>query len=170
MALEIWLKGEYDFGALFDFIGSHKWFEKRSDCEKGRFTFHLRKATDITYQVYSSGKVRIVADDCSDPATLVQIIWDAARVASKRPPMFELNRMVPLGKTSSRITWPLFDASLKSDISKGIPEAIELVEAETAKIKAVMKRLKDLSKKAKRAGPVQPCVPRVSRSKAIHRT
>jgi len=151
MALEIWLKGDYDFGALFTLAGSYEHFEKRSECDQGRFTFHLRNVTDVTYQIYSGGRVRILGDDFSDPATLVQIIWDAATIASGRPPMFQHTSIRPLDKTSSRIAWPLFKAEMESDANEGFPEAVDIVKAEVAKAKAVLGKLKELSGSVKRS-------------------
>ncbi|MDI6813893.1 MAG: hypothetical protein QMD10_10180, partial [Desulfitobacteriaceae bacterium] len=123
MALDIWLQGTYDFEKLWKFVGDCDYFERRSDLDKGRFTFHLRNVKDVVYQVYSKGKIRIVTDDFSDPYTLIQIIVDAVWLASGNNLGFKILRCAPLLSSTYRIARPLILEKLSPSKARRNEEA-----------------------------------------------
>jgi hypothetical protein len=141
LALEIWLAGQFNFEALYNYVRGYSESDDVSEQEGGRFTFHLRGVKDVTYQAYSGGKVRILVDDFSDPGTLVGIIWDMAEIASGKPPMFTPKKIVPLNATTYRIARPLILSELAPESLDEIDEAKTLSKETAGKIQSVRQKL-----------------------------
>ena len=163
MALEIWLKGEFDIGALYEFARDNDDFCKVTELERGRFTFHLREVKDVVYQAYTGGNVRIVTDDYSDLSALVQIIWNAAWVASNKPPMFKLKKIQPLDTTCYRIARPLIRSRLKLGGPNGKDEAAAIIEEVSLQIRSVKGKLIELWRKTSQQA--SPCPGRRAHSR-----
>jgi hypothetical protein len=141
LALEIWLVGQFNFEALYAYTRDHDEFERVTEPERGRFTFHLKGIEDVTYQAYSRGKVRILVDDFSDPASLVGIIWDIAEIASGKPPMFIPKNITPLDATAYRIARPLILSQLDQKVPDELAEAKALSKETAGKIQSVRQKL-----------------------------
>ena len=144
MALEIWLVGQFNFEALYNYVRGYPESDDVSEQEGGRFTFHLRGVKDVTYQAYSGGKVRILVDDFSDPGALVGIIWDMAEIASGKPPMFTPKKIVPLNTTTYRIARPLILSELALESLGEIDDAEALSKETAEKIQSVKQKLVEL--------------------------
>lgn len=148
MALEIWLVGQFNFEALYNYVRGYSESDDVSEPERGRFTFHLRGVKDVTYQVYSGGNVRILTNDFSDPATLVGIMWDIAEIASGKPPIFIPKKIMPLDATTYRIARPLILSELSSAIPDEIAEAKAISKETARKIQSVRHKLIALNTEA----------------------
>jgi len=145
MAITIMLQGDFDYDALYEVLGDRVLFEHVSNIEPQRYSFRLRGVTDVFYQVYPTGKVRIDTDDYSDPYDLIRIIWEAARLASGYNPRFKILRYAPLLSSCYRIARPLILEKLDPGIAHEKEEAATLVYEEAARIKRVYEAIQNLA-------------------------
>lgn len=101
MAFEIWLKGEFDFRRLYDFLRESDYVEDLSEIDKGRFTFHLKDVEDITVQIYSNGMFHIVLDHYSRPFHVIWTIRSLCFLSCGKDPVLQLVKFKVLPEDAS---------------------------------------------------------------------
>ena len=152
MSLRIMLAGDFDYDALYGFLGSEGFFEQVSAWAPQRYSFHLRGVKDVFYQVYPTGKVRIDIDDYSNPYDLIRIIHEAAWLASGHNPCFKMLSCSPLPSTFQRVAAPLIRMELTHENPRGLREAQALARETVRRMVQVVEAVSTLQLQVGREG------------------
>jgi len=96
MVFEIWLKGDYNFGKLYELAKKMDNDIYVSEVDRGRFTMHIKGVEDVMIQFYSGGRIHVILDYYARPLHVMWIIRSLCFLASGRDPRLRLIKFWPL--------------------------------------------------------------------------